>query len=160
MKQLQFVYKLVLVSAILALIASPGFAQDNETDTTAQAEEVFYEVEITNASWAEEWVEITNFGESAQDFTSWTLQDEANHVYKFPEEFILVPEAAIKVHTFEGNDTSTDLYMNRKRAIWNDNDDVATLIDNMSNVVDQYPEEVEEFIVVEEEEEEAEDNES
>ena len=155
MRKASFVYKIVLVSAILALIASPGLAQDDEMDTTAQVEEVVYEVGITNASWAEEWVEITNLGESAQDFTSWTLQDEANHVYEFPEGFILEPEAAVKVHTFEGNDTATDLYMNRGRGIWNDDGDVATLIDYMGNVVDQYPDMVEESV-----EEEAGDEES
>lgn len=134
---------MVLISALLVTVLGLSFAEENETSFDEVEEmAVAYLVEISDANWSEEWVEIANLGESAQNMTGWILQDLANHTYEFPMDFVLVPEASVNVYTFEGNDTTADLYMNRARAIWNDDGDTAILLDEMGIVVDIYPDEV------------------
>ncbi len=134
---------MVLISALLVTVLGLSFAEENETSSDEVEEmAVAYLVEISNASWSEEWVEIVNLGESAQNMTGWILQDEANYTYEFPMDFVLEPEASVTVYTSEGNDTVTDLYMNRRSAIWNNDGDTATLLDEMGIVVDIYPDEM------------------
>lgn len=43
------------------------------------------------------------------------------------------------VHTGVGDDSETDLYMNQGNPVWNNDGDVATLIDEEGNIVSQYP---------------------
>ncbi|MHC1631235.1 MAG: lamin tail domain-containing protein [Methanotrichaceae archaeon] len=133
MKYLVFVaHRLVLISALLIFVMGLSIAQD---------ETAIFEVKISDADFNEEWIEITNLGESAQDFTGWTLHDEQNHIYTFPDGFILDPINIVKVHTRIGNDTATDLYWNKNQAVWNNGGDVATLLDRAGNVIDLYPDE-------------------
>ncbi|OYT61119.1 hypothetical protein B6U81_03780 [Thermoplasmatales archaeon ex4484_30] len=80
-----------------------AFLRDNKGNlvgryTTNQSQTNFtntsYTVTISNAEFDtlhhpekdylnEEWVEITNYGNTTVDMTDWTLSDEANHVYYF-----------------------------------------------------------------------------
>lgn len=129
---------LVLVSA-LVFAAGVSSAQDEDAGIGETAETADGVV-ITGASWEDEWVEIENYGEVAQDFTGWTLQDLQEHVFDFPEGFILEPGGAVTVHTGVGDDTATDLYWDMGSPIWNNDADVATLMDDEGNVVSQYPE--------------------
>jgi competence protein ComEC len=78
-------------------------------------------------------------GESAQDLTGWTLKDEQNHTYAFPESFTLAPGEVVMVNTGVGDDSATDLYCNMGSPIWNNAGDVATLMDAEGNIVSQYP---------------------
>ena len=59
---------------------------------------------ITGLSYADddEWVEVVNPGMASQDFTFWTLEDENNNTYLFPEGFVLLPGTAVKVHSRHG----------------------------------------------------------
>jgi len=84
-----------------------------------------------------EWVEITNKDTAPQSLTGWTLEDEGNHTYTFPE-FSLNAGASVKVHTGEGTDTSRDLYWNRSTSVWNNGGDVATLKDASGKLVSSY----------------------
>jgi competence protein ComEC len=77
---------------------------------------------------------------SSQDLTGWTLKDEQNHTYAFPEGFILAPGEVVMVHTGVGDDSAIDLYCNMGNPIWNNAGDVATLMDAEEKVVSQYPE--------------------
>ncbi|HWG90436.1 MAG TPA: lamin tail domain-containing protein [Candidatus Thermoplasmatota archaeon] len=58
------------------------------------------------------------------DMTNWTLQNamredrEIPDTYTFPEGFILLPGAMVTVHTGVGDDTPTDLYMDREVEFW------------------------------------------
>ncbi|MHC1594133.1 MAG: lamin tail domain-containing protein [Methanotrichaceae archaeon] len=123
-------YILALVSVLLVFTVGLGIA------TAEDGEEIT--VIISNASWVDEWVEISNVGEPAQDLTNWTLQDEQNHTYTFPV-FALAPESVVKVHTETGNNTDTDLYWNMASSVWNNDGDVATLADETGNVIAVYP---------------------
>jgi hypothetical protein len=130
---------LVQISALVFFAAGISLAEDGDATIGEEAEAV-YGVVITNASWVDECVEISNFGESAQDLTGWTLKDEQDHTYDFPEGFTLAPGEVVMVHTGVGDDTDTDLYCNMGSPIWNNAGDVATLMDGEGNVVSQYPE--------------------
>ncbi|HNX40698.1 MAG TPA: lamin tail domain-containing protein [Methanothrix sp.] len=88
----------------------------------------------------EEWVEISNLGSADASLTGWTLEDAQNHSYSFPD-ISLKAGAAIKIHTGTGTDTEEDLYWNRSSSIWNNDGDVATLMDASGNTIAKYPEE-------------------
>ncbi|KQC13458.1 MAG: hypothetical protein APR56_05260 [Methanosaeta sp. SDB] len=124
----------------MAFIAAGISSAEDIDGSIGEVEEGVYGVVITNASWVDEWVEIMNQGESAQDLTGWTLKDEQDHIYAFPEGFVLEPGAIVIVHTSVGDDTATDLYCNMGSPIWNNAGDVATLMDAEGDVVTQYPE--------------------
>jgi len=104
-------------------------------------------VAITNVNFAApspekenldgEWIEITNKDTAPQSLTGWTLEDEGNHTYSFPE-FSLNAGASVKVHTGEGTDTARDLYWDRSTSVWNNGGDVATLKDASGNIVSSY----------------------
>ena len=87
-----------------------------------------------------EWVEVSNNGTADANLTGWTLEDAQNHTYTFPD-FSLNAGAKVTIRTGMGNDNSTDLFWNRNTSIWNNNGDLATLMDASGNVVARYPEE-------------------
>jgi competence protein ComEC len=129
---------LLLVSA-LVFAAGISAAEDGDMVIGDMADSVDG-VMIVSASWVDEWVEIENYGEAAQDLTGWTIQDLQEHVFDFPEGFVLAPGGTVTVHTGVGDDTASDLYWGMGNPIWNNDDDVATLMDDEGNIVSQYPE--------------------
>ncbi len=139
MNSMSMVRILMLISALAFFAAGISSAEDVDAAIDEEAEAV-YGVVITNASWVDECVEISNLGEFAQDLTGWTLKDEQNHTYAFPESLVLEPGETVMVHTGVGNDSAIDLYCNMGNPIWNNAGDLATLIDNAGKVISQYPE--------------------
>ncbi len=136
MKNSRFVQIVMLISALfLGLAVAEDITPGDIMHETDEA------VTITGLSYADEdeWVEIANPGMASQDFTFWTLVDEENNTYSFSEGFVLAPEAVVKVHTGQGNDTENDLYWGRDDLVWDDGE-VAFLIDAKSEIVAQYPE--------------------
>ncbi len=87
-----------------------------------------------------EWVEIANQGSSDQSLDKWVLEDKDNHTYSFGN-FTLKAGATVKVHTGKGVDTLTDLYWGRGSPIWNNDGDIATLMDASGKAVASYPKE-------------------
>lgn len=83
-----------------------------------------------------EWIEVSNPG-GGVDMTGWTLQDEQEHIYTFPSGFEIESGTSVKIHTGEGEDTSSDLYWNSGRGIWNNDGDTATLKDQDGEIVDE-----------------------
>ncbi len=139
MNSISTVRRLMLISTLVFLATGISSAEDTDAGIEEKVEAV-YGVAITNASWVDEWVEISNLGESAQDMTGWTLKDEQDHTYDFPDDFVIASGGAVMVHTGVGDDSATDLYWNMGNPIWNNADDVATLMDGEGKVVSQYPE--------------------
>jgi len=86
----------------------------------------------------DEYVVIKNYKTMEIEMTGYTLGDEANHVYIFPDEFILNSEAEVTVHTGSGTDTDEDLYWNNDYPIWNNDGDTAYLWDANGSLVDYY----------------------
>lgn len=90
-----------------------------------------------NHNLNDEWVEITNPGETSADLSGWSLKDEsASHRYGFPAGFHLDGEATVRIHTGCGEDTSTALYWcNQDSAVWNNSGDTVFVLDPNGNVV-------------------------
>lgn len=136
MKNSRFVQTLLFCSALILGLAA---AQDVTPDEIMQ--ETVGSVTITGIGYADEdeRVEITNAGMASQDFTFWTLVDEENNTYSFPEGFVLLPGASVLVHTGQGNDTESDLYWGRDDLVWDDGE-AATLFDASGEIAARYPE--------------------
>jgi endonuclease YncB( thermonuclease family) len=81
-----------------------------------------------------EFVVIENRGTNVVDLTGWSLLDESNHRYLFPN-FILAPKARVTLRTGVGKNTPTDLYWGNRSAIWNDNGDTIFLKDSKGRIV-------------------------
>jgi hypothetical protein len=136
MKNAKLVQILLLA---MALSLGPAAAEDvTPDDIMGEMDET---VIITGISHAvdDEWVEVANPGILSEDFTFWTLIDENNNTYSFPNGFVLNPGATVKVHTTLGNNTEIDLFWGREDLVWDDGE-VATLIDANGEIVARYPE--------------------
>lgn len=95
------------------------------------------ELNPTGSDMAKEFVTIENSGKIVADMTNWSLSDEAGHTFKFPL-FFLKPGMSVNIWTRNGKNKPTDLYWKMKRAIWNNNEDVAYLKDNNGVLVDTF----------------------
>ncbi|MDH6523362.1 hypothetical protein M2159_009741 [Streptomyces sp. SAI-090] len=60
-----------------------------------------------------EWVELTNTSRCTVNLDGWTLQDEDGHTYTF-DGYRLEGRATVRIHTGEGRDSDSDLYMDRR----------------------------------------------
>lgn len=65
----------------------------------------------------------------------WMLCDRANHCFTFPAGAVLAAGERLFVHTGSGNADDTRYYMGRRRAVWNNGGDTATLYDGTGAVV-------------------------
>lgn len=85
-----------------------------------------------------EYVQIGNRGPGAQDMTGWTLEDDSNHVYFFPDGFSLAGGVSVRVWTRAGDDTQANLYWGREDQdpVWGNDGDTAYLWDEWGNPVD------------------------
>lgn len=85
----------------------------------------------------EEWVEITNEGADIVEITGFTLKDEANHIYTFPQ-MVLLPGTSMRLYTGTGINTTETLYWGLTEAVWNDDGDAAFLRDPSGAIVDTF----------------------
>ncbi|VUT27609.1 MAG: hypothetical protein SYNGOMJ08_00156 [Candidatus Syntrophoarchaeum sp. GoM_oil] len=73
--------------------------------------------------------------------TDWSVKDEANHVYTFPD-FELKGGATVTLYTGSGMDTNTALYWDSSshtcNAIWNNDGDTLYLREAGGNLVISY----------------------
>ncbi|MCA1668362.1 MAG: lamin tail domain-containing protein [Thermomicrobia bacterium] len=85
-----------------------------------------------------ETVTIRNDGLTTVDITQWTLSDASGlNVFTFPS-LALPPGGMVVVHAGQGSPTATDLYFGKKKGIWKDTGDTATLRDASGAVVCTY----------------------
>jgi hypothetical protein len=85
-----------------------------------------------------ETVTIRNDGLATVDITRWTLADPSGiNLFTFPS-LVLPPGGMVIVHSGQGSPTATDLYFGKKKAIWKDTGDAATLRDAAGSVVSVY----------------------
>ncbi len=106
--------------------------------TTSMPEEPLVRIRdiIFPGDYPDEAVIISNAGKPV-NLEGWTLSDREGNIYVFPDLLLWSHEASVRIHTAKGEDTATELYWNRERAIWGE-DDVAILKDDVGNVVDTY----------------------
>jgi micrococcal nuclease len=86
----------------------------------------------------DEYVVFENTGETAIDLNGWSVTDEADHTYNFPDQFTLDPGAQVRLHTGSGEDTDTDLYWGSERAVWNNGGDTVFVFDDTGTQVISY----------------------
>jgi len=89
----------------------------------------------------DEYVTFKNTCTQSIDMTSWTVKDEANHIYTFPD-FNLAGGTTVMLYTGNGIDTTAELYWNSSghqcNAIWNNDGDTLYLRDVTGNLVISY----------------------
>jgi hypothetical protein len=111
---------------------------DNPTVTPQEGEEFPWPViesVISPGNLFLEAVRITNPGATAV-LTGWRLRAPSGAEYVF-DDFSLVAQGAVLVHTAEGIDTSIDLYWNLKETLWQSGDEVM-LVDALGNLRSTY----------------------
>jgi len=84
----------------------------------------------------DEYVVLANFGETLS-LDGWSLQDSNGNAYFF-HSFILAGSSAVKIHSFNGQDTETDLYWKSAVPIWDLEGDTAILVDQAGSIIDQF----------------------
>jgi competence protein ComEC len=85
-----------------------------------------------------EYVVLENGGAEAISIAGWTLCDAARHCYTFPAGAAVDAGGRVVVYTGSGQDGASRYYMNRRRAVWNNRGDVATLRDAEGRIVATY----------------------
>jgi micrococcal nuclease len=85
-----------------------------------------------------EWIEIANQGNAPVQMNSYTLKDEANHIYTFGD-FTIPSGWSFRLYTGQGGDSSTELYWGYSgESVWNNDGDTAFLRDGEGALVDSY----------------------
>jgi len=101
-----------------------------------QITHIFYDGSVPKAE-SDEYVEITNLGDQAQDLAGWVLKDidEGYPSFTFPS-YILEPGEAIRVYTNEIHPELGGFSFEYGRAIWNNSEpDVAVLYNSQGKEV-------------------------
>jgi micrococcal nuclease len=74
-----------------------------------------------------ESVSLTIEGTESLDLSGWTVRDEADHVYRFPDGTTLAPGAMLTLHTGSGEDGDSDYYWGQSSPVWNNGGDTVTV---------------------------------
>ncbi|MFC9914632.1 lamin tail domain-containing protein [Streptomyces sp. NPDC059862] len=130
-------------AAVLGAGALPASAADHPRSDRGKVEisAVQYDSpgrdDWSNRSLNREWVEITNNSRRDVDLDGWTLQDEDGYTYVF-DGYRLEGRSTVRIHTGVGRDTEADLYLDRRREVWDNRSETATLRDDRGRFVDDY----------------------
>jgi hypothetical protein len=128
-------------AAIVGAVALPASAADHARPDRARVEisAVQYDSpgrdDRSRRSLNKEWVELTNTTRRTVNLDGWTLQDEDGHTYTF-DDYRLEGRATVRIHTGEGRDTDSDLYMDRRNYVWDNHSDTATLRNDHDRFID------------------------
>lgn len=85
----------------------------------------------------DEYIVIENRSDIPVDLTGWTVSDEANHRYLFPN-FILGAKARVPLRTCLGKNTEDELFWGSRRPIWNNDGDTIFIRDADGNIILSY----------------------
>ena len=100
-------------------------------------------IEITHIHYGatidNEWLVVDNKGMNDQDMTGWTITNNANDVYQFPDGFVLLGDKIVRMWSRSGTNTPDRLYWGINKDIWQKNGDTATLWDADGNKIDECP---------------------
>jgi len=114
---LEYLLMIAMVLVIVAVVISVASRHVKVAENLAGEGVVIAYVEYNppGDDVSGEYVLIKNEGLIDVDMSGWQLKDEQNHVFTFPNGFILKAGASVKVHTGSGEDTDTNLYWGRDR---------------------------------------------
>ncbi len=82
----------------------------------------------------DEFIVIENRGTNALELTGWSLLDEGNNRYLFPN-FILAPAAKVTLRSGVGENSASQLYWGSRRPIWNNDGDTIFIKDTKGRLV-------------------------
>lgn len=86
-----------------------------------------------NAS--DEYVCLVNMSGDDVDLLGWELRDAEGSVNVLPD-IALSPDQRLRVHPGGGKNSNTDVYGEGEAAVWNNQGDTVTLLDESGNVID------------------------
>jgi endonuclease YncB( thermonuclease family) len=84
-----------------------------------------------------EFVEIHNVSDGTIQLKGWSLKDNQNHVFVFPE-YLLLPDQFCRVYTYGYHPTTCGFSYFSRSPIWDDLGDCAYLKDSLGLLVDQF----------------------
>jgi hypothetical protein len=128
-------------SSVVGTVALPASAADHARPdrTKVEISAVQYDSpgrdDRSRRSLNKEWVELTNTSRRTVNLDGWTLKNEDGDTYTF-DHYRLEGRATVRVHTGEGRDTDSDLYMDRRNYVWDNDSDTATLRNDHDRFVD------------------------
>ncbi len=131
MRKAQIAMGVLLTTLSLVLGACSCNAVDN-----IQITRIFYDGLVPKAE-SDEYVEITNLGDQAQDLAGWVLKDisEGYPLFTFPS-YILAPGESVRVYTNEYHPEWGGFSFEYGRAVWNNGEpDVAVLYNSQQEEV-------------------------
>lgn len=82
----------------------------------------------------DEYVTITNTGNTTLNVTEWTISDAADHTYTFQERTI-DPGASLVLNTGSGSANETHVYWGASQPIWNNDGDTVTVANSTGATV-------------------------
>jgi hypothetical protein len=85
----------------------------------------------------DEYVEIRNDDTRAIQLSGWTLRDEANHVFTFPN-YLMQPGQMCRIYTNEYHAEWCGFSYGSGSAIWNNSGDCAYLRNSVGTLIDDY----------------------
>jgi len=94
-------------------------------------------IAIATVDADDEYIVIENRGNTPIDLTGWTVLDEANHRYLFPN-FVLSAKARVTLRTGLGKNTKSDIFWGSRKPIWNNDGDTIFIKDAEGNLILSY----------------------
>ncbi|MFF9060016.1 lamin tail domain-containing protein [Streptomyces sp. NPDC101213] len=127
-------------AAVVGAVALPASAADHRDRPRVEISAVQYDApggrdDRSNRSLNREWVELTNTTRHAVNLDGWRLSNRDGRTYTF-DHYRLAPRATVRIHTGEGRDTRSDLFQDRRREMWDNRSDTATLRNDRNRFVD------------------------
>jgi micrococcal nuclease len=87
---------------------------------------------------ADETITLSNVSERTVDLTGWTLRDGSSvNRYRFGS-VLLPPGAAVTIHSGCGEDSAGDRFWCASGPVWNNDADIAMLLDSAGHTVDVF----------------------
>lgn len=84
---------------------------------------------------ADEYVCLVNMSGGDVDLLGWELRDAEGSVNVLPD-VTLAPDQHLRVHPGGGKNSNADIYGEGEAAVWNNQGDTVTLLDESGNVID------------------------
>ena len=82
-----------------------------------------------------ETIVLLNNGNSQQDMTQWTVADEGTkHTFNFPNAFILEARKSVEIVSGAVGDNTESILYWKKQTVWNNDGDIATVLDKDGNI--------------------------
>ena len=86
----------------------------------------------------DEYVEFENDGDEQLDLTGYTVTDASGTAFDVPDGFTLDANETVRLHTGSGEQSTSDLYWGRNRAVWNNDGDTVVVLDANADTVLEY----------------------